>query len=194
MVTKAGEVQTSGPPRMAVDPQAEGETGRFARLRISVVPIGTETLIDIQSFGETLGSSEGMGPSVAAPHPDPLDAIERELTYSYRLLDLPDDWDDEGSPGYGESTLLRAHTLIRGAVQRFVMQTGVDVPVPHIGAGPNGSIDLYWKRDGRQLLVTVPPAPEDLIGYYGQTPRGATIKGRIDPSANNEWLLAWFTQ
>jgi hypothetical protein len=70
-------------------------------------------------------------------------SIQRVIDASRSILALQEDWDDEGSPGYSESTWRRAvDFLIRQATfaQHIV---GRDLPVPKILPGPKGSIDLH---------------------------------------------------
>src|SRR6266705_3395688 len=72
---------------------------------------------------------------------DVADAIEK----SRYILDLPDNWDDEGSPRYAPETWERA--------AKFVLKNAVDlwrsermrVEAPIIHNGPAGSIDIHWK-------------------------------------------------
>jgi hypothetical protein len=114
------------------------------------------------------------------------DAIEK----SRYILDLPDDWDDEGSPGYAPETWERA--------ARFVLNNAVDlwraeqvrVPAPAIHNGPAGSIDIHWKTRGAELLINVPP--ERPATYYGRNAEtGLETKGTLETSVPNEWLLKW---
>ncbi len=58
----------------------------------------------------------------------------------------------------------------------------------------DGSIDIHWKDERRQLLINVPAAGDEPIEFYGDD-RGRTIvKGVVDPSASTRWLFAWLTK
>ena len=122
------------------------------------------------------------------------DAIQN----SRSLLDLKDDWDDAGSVGYAESTWRRARDfLIRNAIRFFRSQKKCFDP-PEILPGPDGSIDLHWKTDARELLINVPARPQDNIAYYGDDEAEGTenaIRGKnIESSKDTEWIFLWLTK
>jgi len=55
---------------------------------------------------------------IAATLPEPLASLADAIVHSRRILAWPDDWDDEGSPGYDERVWLRAvGFLLSNAVQ-----------------------------------------------------------------------------
>jgi hypothetical protein len=121
-----------------------------------------------------------------------------EINKSRSLLELEDNWDDEGSVGYDESTWLRARNfLIRNAV-RLHQSKKKPFDSPEISPGPNGSIDLHWKTDARELLINVPADPQDTISYYGDDRAEDTenaIRGKnIEGSTNAEWIFLWLMQ
>ena len=47
----------------------------------------------------------------------------------------------------------------------------------------------------RELLVTVPEDPAKDAPFYGDDGRGGRkIKGSLDPSAPNRWVVAWLAE
>lgn len=122
----------------------------------------------------------------------PLVDLVKEISASRAILDLQDDWDGEGSPGYAEATWQRAvGCLARGAIRLYAGR-GIALPVPKIRKGPMGGIDLHWRTSTRELLVHIPAdggAPAD---YYGDDRAGGhVVKGTLDPAEENDWLLMW---
>lgn len=105
--------------------------------------------------------------------------IEEAISKARSMLDLPDNWDDEGSVKIELATFERAAALLR-------MGT---VDAPHINPYCDGSIDLHWRKVGRELLVNVPASGP--ISYYGSMTHGAAVKGEEDFPA---WLLDWVMQ
>ena len=91
-----------------------------------------------------------------------------------------------------DATLLRAvDLLVQGAIRLFA-EDGVGVAVPDISPGPNGSIDLHWRRPGRELLLNVPAAPDEPAHYYGDDGDGAeAVEGALDPADASVWLMRW---
>ena len=117
-------------------------------------------------------------------------AIEASRT----MLDLPDDWDGEGSPAYDAATWQRAVAFLVYNMFKFRQKYGVFPEVPTIDKGPSGSIDLHWQTPTRELLINVPVETSEPIDFYGDDGRGGhRIKGVLDPNDTNLWLLSWLT-
>jgi hypothetical protein len=110
---------------------------------------------------------------------------------SRAILDLEDNWDDEGSPGYAEETWNRATKFIRYIARNYWRLNGVWVIPPRILPGPNGSIDIHWKTQKRELLINIPADEEIAVGYFGSGGPNDTIKGKLDIFSQNEWILMW---
>jgi hypothetical protein len=110
---------------------------------------------------------------------------------SRAILDLENDWDGEGGVGYSETTWLRATDFLRENALRLWQMKGVWPAVPFIEPGPNGSIDLHWRTSKRELLINIPSDPNQPAGYYGDNFASETIKGKLDISENNEWIMVW---
>jgi len=126
--------------------------------------------------------------------PPELHEIEKAIEESRSILDLRDDWDGEGSPGYADEVLDRANEfLIENAVHLWTT-CGLRVDAPVIGPGPNGSIDIHWRTRDRSLLVNIPADDDEVATFYGddrRDPARRTVEGRLDLSAQNHWLLMW---
>ena len=130
--------------------------------------------------------------------PPEIISLADSIQNSRSLLDLKDNWDDEGSVGYAESTWRRARDfLIRHAI-RFFRSQNKCFDAPEILPGPDGSIDLHWKTDARELLINVPARPHDTIAYYGDDKVEGTenaIRGKnIESFKDPEWIFLWLTK
>jgi hypothetical protein len=129
--------------------------------------------------------------------PPEIISLDDAIQNSRSLLDLKDNWDDEGSVGYAESTWRRARNfLIRNAIRFFRSQNKCFDP-PEILPGPHGSIDLHWMTDTRELLINVPARTEATIGYYGDNKADETehaIRGKNIESTNPEWIFLWLSK
>ena len=118
-------------------------------------------------------------------------ALEQEIRSSRRLLDLGDDWDGDGSPGYDERTwdcavgCLRRHAeWLRATLKRAM-------PVPSIDPGPAGAIDILWENDEYTLLLRVPPTAEGSIEFYGRRVAGGETRGHFPQGSMFTPLFAW---
>jgi hypothetical protein len=111
------------------------------------------------------------------------------------ILDMEDDWDEEGSPGFLETTWKRATDFVLQVALSFRRQpSGFWVEPPRILPGPIGSIDIHWKTSKRELLINVPANPKEPADYYGSGSATDVIKGKLETSAKNEWILVWLTR
>lgn len=120
--------------------------------------------------------------------------IAAAIEASRAMLDLPDDWDGEGSPAYDEATWQRAvHFLVRHVLS-FWEEYGTVPEAPKVRKGPQGSIDLHWRTANRELLINIPVAISEPIDFYGDDREGGhQVKGTLDPAETNLWLLRWLT-
>ena len=124
--------------------------------------------------------------------PAVLSRLADEVEASRALLELRDDWDGEGSPGYERATWIRATRFLCVNADRIWQHSGDIVPAPDISPGSRGSIDLHWRTSDRELLINF-PAHEDLpVRFYGDDgAKGSSIEGEFDADDSNSWLLMW---
>jgi hypothetical protein len=105
-----------------------------------------------------------------------------------------DDWDGEGSSWYTEGALHRVMLFFFRNAIPIVRLTQRPIDAPHVMPSDSGSIDLRWKSASRQLLINIPADPSAHGDFYGKNSLGQVIKGNLDLSANNQWLLMWLMQ
>jgi hypothetical protein len=97
-----------------------------------------------------------------------------------RAKSIPEIHSEEGL--YSQETLDRAVAFLRMHVEGLWRSYGVKAPIPTIGPGPNGSVDLFWERVPWQLLVNIPAATNALATFYGHDQRQQKTKGSVDPN------------
>lgn len=122
-----------------------------------------------------------------------LQAIEK----SRKLLELPNDWDGEGSPEYAFATWSKAVSFIQSSSISLWRDHKKSVDAPKILPGPDGSIDVLWKNEQRELLINFPVDADEAFAYYGDNAIGQIVKGELSPTASpasNQWLLLWLMQ
>src|SRR5688572_9823361 len=88
--------------------------------------------------------------------PAALGSFAQEIDRSRAKLELADDWDGDGSPGYAEATWRRAVAIAVGSAARFLTLHGEVPPDPAIAKGPDGSVDVLWRSGTKKLMVNVP--------------------------------------
>ena len=118
-------------------------------------------------------------------------ALKAEIEQAKRILELEDDWDGEGSLGYSEDTFNRAIEFLTTHVERLWDTHRIRLPIPRIGPGPDGSIDLHWKQPSWELLVNIPAAANERATFYGDNYEAHEIRGSLDPKNFNLGIATW---
>lgn len=117
--------------------------------------------------------------------------LKAEIEQAKKVLELKDDWDDEGSPIFSKDTLDRAIAFLMMHSEQIRKCYHLHLPVPKIGPGPKGSIDLHWKRPAWELLVNIPANANEMAAFYGDNYGAQKIKGSVDPRIFNLGLASW---
>ena len=118
-----------------------------------------------------------------------------EVLGSRSLLDLEDDWDDEGSPGYAEATWNRAVEFLVRLVSRLKEEYGLRLSDTQIMPGSYGNIDIHLRMPRAELWLSFPPSASAPPRYYAHDETETRIaKGTLDPASPNLWLAAWLAE
>jgi len=118
-------------------------------------------------------------------------SIVDAITESTSILELPDNWDDEGSSRYELAVWEKATNFLKRVAVAHREKFGVWVPAPAILAGPEGGIDLNWETEKRRLLVHIPAGEEKPVDFYGDNRAGQVVKGQLPITTDYRWLLMW---
>lgn len=127
--------------------------------------------------------------------PERLAKVIAAIEDSRALLDLPDDWDGNGTPGFSEHTWSRAAEVLIAFATLLATHHGVIVEDVEMLPGANGGLDIDVRSGDRQLLFAVSSDPQREIRFYGDDGRrGKQVKATLDPSSIPHWLLVWMTE
>ena len=127
--------------------------------------------------------------------PEAIGQLAAEIERSRSLLELEDDWDEAGSPGYTEQTWRRAVDLLVRVATDAWEHHGARVEAVDIVPGDNGSIGLEWRVPGHELVITVPADPTKEAPFYGDDGKGGgKLKGTLITGKPNRWLSAWLAE
>lgn len=94
--------------------------------------------------------------------------LREELTKACDLLELPDNFDGEGSPRYSMETFKLATNFVASLWELLSHQNFEEIQVPNILPGPDGTIDIYWDSPKFALLINVSTGEKQVISYYGK--------------------------
>ena len=117
--------------------------------------------------------------------------IAEAVQSSRRILELPENWDEEGSPVYSYETWERATRFVLQSAMGQRRDSGVWVGPPKITPGPDGSIDVRWKTSTRSVLINFPHSDHERVQFFGSDGDVETVKGTLDLTSPNQWILVW---
>jgi hypothetical protein len=144
-------------------------------------------------YTEVVTPSQSTVQSARNPYRAIKATLETSFARSRPMLEWADDWDENGSPAIQQATWDRMQKLLEQAVQQLFFVSGRSVDAPVISPGPEGSIDVHWRLQDRELAINVPPS-NNLATFYGDNMRGEKIKGQLDVEADQQWLLEWLAR
>jgi hypothetical protein len=115
--------------------------------------------------------------------PAPLKSVYEAIEKSKYILDLKENWDDEGALGYDFEVWKRAALFISKLSTKIFKSYGQIIKAPKIYHGPNGSIDIYWENESFNLLINIPKI--GLGTFYGDNYKNNKSEGVFDPEIIN---------
>ena len=160
-------------------PFCNGKSSNLKRLFGTCFSIKREGLMEVN---ENLGVIEAIS-----------EALDVEIKNSRYILDLKENWDDEGAPAYKESVLNRAISFLKTHANAFYKIFSEPILAPKIWHGPHGSIDLCWMARASKiaLAITIPEAITDAVEYYGDRSETDKVEGALNETDLSLWLFFW---
>lgn len=119
-------------------------------------------------------------------------AMEEEIEAAGYILQIENDSEVDDFVPYSQETLDSATGFLRRQMIHAHSANVVGMGVPQIGPADHGSIDIFWEKHDRTLLINFPPAGE-AASYYGKKPK-SEVSGRFDPSEAREDLVIWLAR
>jgi hypothetical protein len=116
-------------------------------------------------------------------------AMEEEIEAATYILQIENDAQADDFVPYSKMTLSCAIGFLRRQMIHAHAARLIGMGVPQIGPADRGSVDLFWEKSDRTLLVNF-PSSGGLSSYYGKKPK-SEISGRFDPSEARADLVIW---
>ena len=118
--------------------------------------------------------------------------MAEEIDKSKYLLDLEEDWDDEGGKAVSIDTWKRAAVFLLDHANWLYYKENFKMITPQIRPGPDASVDLLWKNNDFRLLINIPEIENEPIGFYGDNNEGKNpMKGTIEQESIQKFLATW---
>lgn len=130
---------------------------------------------------------------VVAKIPAELHKLAAKIEDSKYILELEDNWDQEGSSPIKKEVWIRTIRFLAKLATTALQQYKFILDTPVISPVNNGSIDLYWKKkDKYQMLINIPKNKKSLAEYYGDDYDKESSKGTFDSEIKYRGVLAFF--
>lgn len=121
--------------------------------------------------------------------------IGEAIEASRALLELGDDWDGQGTPGFSLEVWRRTVGLVVALAHDLRGKRELVVDDVQILPGEDGGLAIDWRTAKRELLITVPKNSGEEASFYGDDGVGGhKVKGTLDPSASNRWIAEWLAE
>ncbi len=118
--------------------------------------------------------------------------VSQAIRDAKRLIELSDNWDGEGSPGFSTMTLARATNLVRDTVLYLWTTAHIQLSPPEFLPTSDGSIDIEWYVGDKELVLRIPVDPNERVAFYGKSSSDFSIRGTFsEQSSDRSWLLSW---
>lgn len=124
--------------------------------------------------------------------PKELKQVAEEIECSKSILELTDNWNDEGAIAVPEEILMRAIKLLVNYSKWIFENLHFPIEAPIITPLPDGSLDLKWKTSIARLLVNVKNSDKMEAHYYGDLFNNKnSVKGNINTNDIQEFFAYW---
>lgn len=120
--------------------------------------------------------------------PTELSPLFNEIIKSKYILNLGNDWDDEGSIGYKKETWIEAIKFTVKYALWVKDQFGQIIFTPNIYHGRNGGIDILWDNEGFRMLIRIDCAAIEAV-FYSENKKGQTTEGNFSINDVNFFMI-----
>lgn len=126
--------------------------------------------------------------------PIQLSSIALAINNSTYLLDLQDDWDDQGSTAIDFNTWRTSVEYLINYSTWIYEKFDIIINHPKINAGPKDSIDMLWHSSKFRLLMNIQKNGDD-VTYYGDNNHNKnSVKGRLDSDGIQTFFAMWLME
>jgi hypothetical protein len=115
--------------------------------------------------------------------------MDEEIRAASFILGIENEEESDEFVPYAKETLDRATSFLTRQMIHAHTARILGMGVPQIGPADKGSIDLYWEKEDRTLLINF-PSESAVANYFGKKPK-SEISGRFEPSEARVELISW---
>jgi hypothetical protein len=131
--------------------------------------------------------------SISTRIPQKLKHIELSINNAQSILNLAENWDDEGALKVSKNVHSSAILFLKKYALFLLNDLKTVISAPDINPVKDGSIDLEWHTPNARMLINVNNSGK--IGYYGDNFNDLnSIKGKVDNDSVQTFLAVWMTK
>jgi hypothetical protein len=131
--------------------------------------------------------------SLSTRIPQKLKHIELSISNAQSILNLAENWDDEGALKVSKNVHSSAILFLKKYALFLLNDLKTVISAPDINPVKDGSIDLEWHTPNARMLINVNNSGK--IGYYGDNFNDLnSIKGKVDNDSVQTFLAVWMTK
>jgi hypothetical protein len=125
--------------------------------------------------------------------PQKLKHIELSINNAQSILNLSDNWDDDGAFKVPKNVHNSAILFLKKYALFLLNDLKTVISAPDINPVKDGSIDLEWHTPNARMLINVNNSGK--IGYYGDNFDDLnSIKGKVADDSVQTFLAVWMTK
>jgi hypothetical protein len=165
---------------------------RFQSSLSNVVAVKPATLTTIAVQPINLRNSD-ISLSLSEALPQRLKHVQDSISEAQSLLNLADNWDDNGAYKVSKNTFDNALSFLKRYTLFIFNDLKVIIAAPDINPVKDGSIDLEWHTPHARMLINLKNTGE--IAYYGDNLNDLnSIKGKVAGDSVQKFLAVWMTK
>lgn len=117
-----------------------------------------------------------------------LSYLEKSFIDSEYIIQLEDNWDDEGASKYDLQTWYKSLNFVNNYANTLFLDFNKKIIPPKIYHGPSGSIDILFETENYTLLINI--LKKGIYAeYFGKDKLNNTTKGTITVDKMNKSLI-----
>jgi hypothetical protein len=151
----------------------------------------TPTIWKRQHFQTVLSAADKIDEMRRVSADENFNLFEKTVSEARYILNLPDDWDENGALRISEIVWNRAINFARHVTLWSCKYKRLSIGNVAISPIHSGGIDLYWQNDFCDLLINI-PATGKLGTYHGENRNGESTSGALDLDETfPELVITW---
>ncbi|MEX0686748.1 MAG: hypothetical protein WD267_04050 [Balneolales bacterium] len=122
-----------------------------------------------------------------------LNHIYDEITHSHDLLDLQEDWDEQGALAIDKDVYQASIDFLLMYAKYLLAEKQILLEAPEINPTRSGTVDIFWSTDHARMLINIRRKGDEMVAYfYGDLKDDEEgVKGNVSAKKITKYLASW---